>query len=71
MERSATTSNGNGLTASNETLFLLGGAALVLLGAGLVLSTETAKKYVGGSGIGDLVQAAIPDVDRYLRLRSM
>ncbi len=61
----------NGLTTSNETLFLLGGAALVLLGVGLVLSTETAKKYVGTLGVGDLVQAAVPDVDRYLKLRSM
>jgi hypothetical protein len=63
--------NGNGQMSSNETLFLLGGAALLLLGAGLVLSTETAKKYVGGLGVGDLVQAAMPDVDRYLKLRSM
>jgi hypothetical protein len=61
----------NGLTTNNETLFLLGGAALVLLGVGLVLSTDTAKKYVGALGIGDLVSAAVPDVDRYLKLRSM
>jgi hypothetical protein len=69
MDKSPTV--GNGLSANNETLFLLGGAALVLLGVGLVLSTETAKKYVGAFGVGDLVSAAVPDVDRYLKLRSM
>ena len=56
---------------STETLFLLGGAALVLLGVGLVLSTQTARRYIGEFGVGDLVQAAVPDVDRYLKLRSM
>jgi hypothetical protein len=70
MDRSPTA--GNGQTFGNtETLFLLGGVALVLMGAGLLLSTETAKKYMGGLSVGDLVQAAVPDVDRYLKLRSM
>jgi len=69
MDRSPTGNNGFG--PNNETLFLLGGAALVLLGVGLVLSTDTAKKYIGAFGVGDLVSAAVPDVDRYLKLRSM
>jgi len=69
MDRSPTGNNGFG--PNNETLFLLGGAALVLLGVGLVLSTDTATKYIGALGVGDLVSAAVPDVDRYLKLRSM
>jgi hypothetical protein len=61
----------NGSGPSNETLFLLGGAALVLFGVGLVLSTDTVRKYIGQTGVGDLVSAALPDIDRYLKLRSM
>ena len=60
--------------ASNETrdtLFLLGGAALVVFGAGLILSTPMIRRYLGGGGIGTLLQAGIPDFQRYLKLRSM
>jgi hypothetical protein len=69
MERNA--QNGNGQMSDRDTLFLLGGAAFVLFGAGLLLSTETVKRYLGQTGVGDLIQAAMPDVDKYLKLRSM
>jgi hypothetical protein len=52
-------------------LFLLGGAAMVVFGAGLILSTPIIRRYLGGAGIGNLVQAAIPDFQRYMKLRSM
>ena len=45
---------------SRDTLFLLGGAAMVVFGAGLILSTPMMRRYLGGVGIGNLVQAAIP-----------
>jgi hypothetical protein len=62
----------NGQDANDkETLFLLGGAALVVFGAGLMLSTPTIRRYLGGMGIGNLVQAAVPDFERYLKLRAM
>jgi hypothetical protein len=54
-----------------DTLYLLGGAALVIVGAGLVLSNPTVRKYMGQIGIGDLASAAIPDIERYFRLRAM
>jgi hypothetical protein len=56
---------------SRDTLFLLGGAAMVVFGAGLILSTPIIRRYLGGGGIGNLVEAAIPDFQRYMKLRSM
>jgi len=56
---------------SRDSLFLLGGAAMVVFGAGLILSTPMMRRYLGGAGIGNLIQAAIPDFERYLKLRSM
>jgi hypothetical protein len=58
-------------TEGRDTLYLLGGAAMIVFGAGLILSTPMVRKYLGGMGIGNMVQAAIPDFERYLKLRSM
>jgi hypothetical protein len=58
-------------TESRDTLFLLGGAAMVVFGAGLILSTPLVRRYLGGAGVGNLIGAAIPDFERYLKLRSM
>jgi hypothetical protein len=60
-----------GDTDSKETLFLLGGAAFVLFGAGLILSTPTVRRYLGSVGLGNLLHAAVPDLQRYMRLRGM
>ncbi len=54
-----------------ETLYMLGGAALMLFGAGLILSNPLVRKYLSQMGIGSLAQAALPDIDRYLKLRAM
>lgn len=54
-----------------DTLFLLSGAAFVVFGAGLILSNPMIRKYLGQVGIGNLVQNALPDLDRYMKLRSM
>jgi hypothetical protein len=63
--------NGQDSNESKDTLFLLGGAALVVFGAGLILSTPIMRRYLGGAGIGNLVQGVIPDFERYMKLRSM
>jgi len=63
--------NGQDAQESRDTLFLLGGAAMVVFGAGLILSTPMMRRYLGGAGIGNMIQAAIPDFERYLKLRSM
>ena len=54
-----------------DTLFMLSGVAFMVFGAGLILSNPLVRKYLGGVGIGNLAQAALPDLDRYLKLRSM
>ena len=63
--------NGHDSNESRDTLFLLGGAALVLFGAGLILSTPMVRRYLGGAGVGNLVGAALPDLERYMKLRAM
>jgi hypothetical protein len=50
---------------------MLSGVALIVFGAGLILSNPIARRYLGQFGIGNLAQSALPDLDRYLRLRSM
>lgn len=65
------TENGNGSVSDKDTLFMLSGVALVVFGAGLILSNPIAKRYLAQFGLGDLVQGAMPDLDRYLKLRSM
>ncbi len=54
-----------------ETLYMLGGAALILFGTGLILSNPTVRRYLGQIGVGSMLAAALPDVDRYLKLRNM
>jgi hypothetical protein len=64
----------SGASESNETrdtLFLLGGLSLILFGAGLVLTNPVVRKLLGETNVGGLLQAAIPDMDRYMKMRSM
>jgi hypothetical protein len=43
----------------------------VIFGAGLVLSNSTVRRYLGQMGLGDFASAALPDIERYFRLRAM
>jgi hypothetical protein len=62
----------DGLNAPDkETLYMLGGVALMIFGAGLVLSNPTIRRYLGQVGLGNLASAALPDLERYFRLRAM
>ncbi len=63
--------NNNGYAADKDTLVMLSGVAFMIFGAGLVLSNPMVRKYLGQMGLGNLAQSALPDLDRYLRLRSM
>jgi hypothetical protein len=56
---------------ARETLYMLGGVAMIVFGAGLIMSTPMIRRALGGVGIGNLMQAAVPDFQRYLKLRSM
>jgi len=61
--------NSNG--TDRDTLYLLGGVALVVFGAGLILSNPNIRNLHGPAGLGNIASAALPDIERYLRLRSM
>jgi hypothetical protein len=56
---------------NKDTLFMLGGVALVVVGAGLILTSPIAKRYMGQLGLGDLGAGIVPDIERYFKLRSM
>ncbi len=49
---------------------MLGGVALDIFGAGLVLSNPTVRRYLGNMGVGNLASAALPDIERYFRFAS-
>jgi hypothetical protein len=61
--------NGNG--TDKDTLYMLAGVSLVIFGAGLILSNPVVRRYMGQLGVGNLANAALPDVERYLKLRAM
>ena len=69
MEILEPTTNGNG--SDKDTLYMLGGVALMIFGAGLILSNPFVRRYMSRLGVGNLAQAAMPDIERYLKLRAM
>ena len=69
MELIETSANGN--TSDKDTLYMVGGVALIVFGAGLILSNPFVRRYLSQIGIGNLAHAAIPDIERYLKLRAM
>jgi hypothetical protein len=70
MELSEHTNGTNGKT-DMDTLFVVGGVALMVFGAGLILSNPIVRRYMGQIGVGNLASAALPDLQRYMRLRDM
>lgn len=63
--------NHSNSSTDKDTLFMLGGVACIVFGAGLILSNPMVRRYLGQVGLGNLVQDVLPDLDRYLKLRSM
>jgi hypothetical protein len=61
----------NGVGDGKDTLFMLGGVAMIVFGAGLILSNPFVRRYMAQLGVGNLAQAVMPDVERYFKLRSM
>jgi hypothetical protein len=68
MEMTETT---NGIGNDKDTLYMLGGVALVVFGTGLILSNPFIRRYMSRLGVGNLAQTVMPDVERYLKLRGM
>ena len=69
LERGDNANPGNG--RDRDTIYLLGGVALVVFGAGLILSSPATRRLLGQVGLSDLTQGILPDVERYMKLRSM
>lgn len=63
--------NANGSERDKDTLYMLGGVAFMIFGAGLILSNPYVRRYMSQMGVGNLAQAVMPDVERYFRLRAM
>ena len=66
--------SGKNAVESNETrdtLLLVGGLSLMIFGAGLVVTNPAVRKLLGGANVGGLFQAAIPDLERYMKMRAM
>jgi hypothetical protein len=63
--------NGTNSMTDKDTLYMLSGVALIVFGAGLILSNPLVRRYLGQVVVGGLAQAALPDIDRYLKLRAM
>ena len=69
LELLETTANGD--ARDKETLYMLGGLSLIVFGAGLILSNPMVRRYISQMGVGSLAGAAMPDIERYLKLRAM
>ena len=61
----------DGDATDRETVLLFGGVALAILGAGLILSNRNVRRLLGQIRPAELIQTAVPDVARYLKLRAM
>jgi hypothetical protein len=57
--------------ATQEMLLLFSGVALAVFSAGLILSSRHVRQLVGQIKPGAVIQAAVPDLQRYLKLRAM
>lgn len=64
-------SSTNGNASDKDTLYMLGGVALMVFGAGLILTNPLIRRYMSQLGVGNLASAAMPDIERYLKLRAM
>jgi hypothetical protein len=58
-------------TETRDTLFLLGGISLIVFGAGLVATNPVVRKMIGNVKLGGLLSAALPDFERYMKLKAM
>ena len=71
MATAALTHETNGSASDRDTLFMLSGIALMVFGAGLILANPVVQKYMSRMGVSGLALGALPDIERYLRLRDM
>jgi hypothetical protein len=63
--------NNHNSDEARDTLLLFGGVALMMLGAGMVLTSPVVRKYLGGLNMASLLHNTAPDFERYLKLKAM
>ena len=58
---------------ARDTLLMMTGVSLVIFGAGLILANPIVRRLMGQAGLNglNLLSAAVPDLEKYLKLRSM
>ena len=61
----------NNANDGRDLMFMFGGAALMLLGAGWILSHPQVRLFMGDVSHNALVEGALPDFERYMKLRQM
>jgi len=63
----------NASAEARDTLLMLSGVSLMIFGAGLILSNPIVRRLMSQTGLSglNLLQAAVPDVERYMKLRNM
>ena len=56
-------------TRDNPLLF--GGVALMMLGAGMVLTSPVVRKYLASVNLAGLLQGAAPEFERYFKSKAL
>jgi hypothetical protein len=56
---------------TRDTLFMLGGISLLVFGAGLIATNPIVRRFLGQISLSSFAQAAMPDLERYLKIRAM
>ena len=56
---------------TRDTLFLLGGISMIVFGIGLVATNPVVRKLLGETNVSGLLHGAVPDLERYLKIRQM
>jgi hypothetical protein len=55
----------------NDMLLVVGGTALMVIGAGLLLTVPAVRKHLSNINVKALLQAAAPQFERYLNLTNV
>jgi hypothetical protein len=72
--------NANESSETTDTLLIAGGAALMILGAGMLLASPVIRRTVlgglagllpGQDGSGSALGGLVPDIERYMKLKRM
>lgn len=63
----------NGSNDARDTMLMMAGVSLVVFGTGLILSNPIVRRLMAQAGISglNLLSAAVPDFEKYMRLRNM